>query len=62
MVLDLDPGGTGSFFMSAETLSAFCPQQPAPGAAKWEAEGEVGRQCGSPRESPFCVGSQSWAL
>lgn len=35
-------------FMSAEILTAFGTQLPAPGAGKWEAKEEVGKSCGSP--------------
>lgn len=47
MVPDINPGGPVAF-MSAEILTAFGTQLPAPGAAKWEAKEEVGKSCGSP--------------
>lgn len=61
-VLVTAPRGAVSFYMPTEILPVFCPQQPAPGAVRWEAE-DVGRQhdsLGKP-DSYFCF-FQSWAF
>lgn len=42
-VLVTAPRGAGSFYMPTEILPVLCPQQPVPGAVRWEAE-DVGRQ------------------